>query len=246
MKDQRKLSANAIQAFYHNDFVVDQTRDFLELSRTDPEGGVVDVGGGCGFFARSIQECSGRLVRVIDMDPRSVEVCREHGTEAELGDALNPRHKGDEAVVCFNLILHHLVAQSEGRTRALQQKALGVWHGQAKAVFVNEYIYESFVSTASGWLIYRITKSRALSTICKLISRVIPSFRANTFGVGVRFRAHQEWRELFAESGYEVAGCRIGKPEHISPPLRCLLIREIRRDSFWLIPGSSRLPLVSE
>ena len=236
MNEQRVLSADAIEAFYHENFVADQARDFVELSKGEQQGTVIDMGGGCGFFARCLRESNGRKVRVIDMDPRSVETCRQAGIEAETGDALNPKISGDESVVCFNLILHHLVARSEQKTREMQRSALRVWKGKTQAIFVNEYIYESFFLTASGWLIYQITKSQALSAICKLISRVVPSFRANTFGVGVRFRAHEEWKQLFAEAGYEVVASCIGQAENVSPPLRCLLIRTIRRDSFWLLP----------
>ncbi len=46
------------------------------------------------------------------MDPVSVENCKKRGLEAEMGDATNYEPKGDEAVVCFNLVLHHLVVSS--------------------------------------------------------------------------------------------------------------------------------------
>jgi hypothetical protein len=141
-------------------------------------------------------------------------------------------------VACFNLILHHLVGDSEAATRALQRRALERWRGQARFVFVNEYIYESFVGQLSGWLIYQITSSRVLSWLGRQVARLVPAFRANTFGVGVRFRAHDEWKRVFAEAGYDIAGEITGADEHVSPPLRLLLIRTIRRDSFLLHPRS--------
>jgi hypothetical protein len=151
-----------------------------------------------------------------------------------MGDALAPEPVGDEGIVCFNLILHHLVGAGEGETRALQLGALRAWHGKGVRIFVNEYIYQSLVGQISPRAIYEITASKILSALAKQVGRVIPAFRANTFGVGVRFRSHEQWRRMFAEAGYRVVDTCVGKPEYISPPLRALLIKSIRRDSFLL------------
>lgn len=238
---QRTLSTDQTAAFYHDLFVEDQTSQFISLTDgLTPSGVVVDVGGGCGFFARRLRHLSGRELRVIDMDSSSIDACRSAGLTAERGDALAPSVVGDEDVVCFNLILHHLVNSSESGTRELQLQALKAWLGHANHVFVNEYIYESFVGNLSGWLIFQITSSKLLSSIGRVVARIVPSFRANTFGVGVRFRAHDEWRRLFAQAGYSVRQVALGQPEIVAPPLRLLLIRTIRRDSFLLTPSPSR------
>lgn len=235
--EQRKLAAEQVEAFYHEDFVDDQVRDFGTLMPdAGTRGVVVDVGGGCGFMAKQLQDVIGVATRVIDMDPKSVSACAEIGVDAREGDALAPDLAGDEGSACFNLILHHLVGRNEDETRALQVSALKAWRGVG-AVFVNEYIYESFVPRVSGRLIYEITSSQILSSIGYQIGRVIKSLRANTFGVGVRFRSHDEWRDLFAEAGYIVVGTVIGTPEPVSPPLRGLLIKTIRRDSYRLEPA---------
>jgi hypothetical protein len=234
---QVRLSDTQIEAFYHDQFVKDQVGDFMALVGPQDVRGrvVVDVGGGCGFFAKSLRDATLYSVRVIDSDTRSVEACRQIGVQAECEDALNPRFSNDEGVACFNLILHHLVGPSEKATVDLQCKALALWKGRAPVVFVNEYIYESFLPNVSGRLIFEITKSSILSSIGKLLARLVPAFRANTFGVGVRFRSHSEWRRLFARAGYTVVDSRVGASEDVSPALRLLLIRQIRRDSFLLI-----------
>ena len=87
-------------------------------------------------------------VRVIDMDPESVAQCAARSVPAQVGDALKPPIAGDEACVCFNLILHHLVARDEAGTRKLQLGALTAWKDRSIPLFVNEYIYESFVDRA--------------------------------------------------------------------------------------------------
>jgi hypothetical protein len=236
---QERLSREQIEAFYHDEFVEDQTRHFLQLVEMRQSAKVVvDVGGGCGFFARRLSERTGRRVRVIDFDAGSIEACRRAGVEAVQGDALDPPVMGDEEIVSFNLILHHLVGSSEIATKDLQRRALARWRDHARAIFVNEYIYESYLGNLSGWLIFQITKSRILSAIGRAASAAIPSLRANTFGVGVRFRAHQEWVQEFAEAGYNVKSTAIGSEEPVAVLWRLLLIKCIRRDSFLLEPRS--------
>jgi hypothetical protein len=235
---QRTLSAGQIEAFYHDQFVADQVRHFGALvQRRPPEGKVVvDVGGGCGFFAEQIARQHGVRVRVLDSDGVSVDACRKRSLDAQQGDALAPAFAGDEDIACFNLILHHLVGSSARETRSLQGRALTAWRGHASELFVNEYIYESYVGNVSGALIYAITSSRFLSALARVAARIIPAFRANTFGVGVRFRARREWIELFESAGFEVAASAQGEDERVARPLRLLLIRSIRRDSFLLRP----------
>lgn len=232
---QHRLSAQQVAEFYHDDFVQDQARDFSEMFPTLKDRGViVDMGGGVGYFAECIKTELGYPVRVIDMDPGSVARCIARSVAAHIGDALSPPIKGDEACICFNLILHHLVANDEASTRKLQIGALTSWREREIPLFVNEYIYESFLGNASGRLIFAITSSRILSALARLAARFIPAFKANTFGVGVRFRSHGEWLALFREAGFKVQAVRIGAEEPVKPPLRLLLIKTIRRDSFLL------------
>jgi hypothetical protein len=237
---QRKLSEVQIDAFQHDLFASEQADHFLALTTgapINPQKRLVDVGGGCGHFARLIQHKTGLSVRVIDSDRNSLALCRStYGGEVEAieGDALNPLQVGDEGVVCFNLILHHIIGATESETLNLQRSALNAWDGHAEFLFVNEYAYDSFIPRASGWLIYQITKSRALSFLASVISRYVPSLKANTFGVGVRFRANEEWASLFQRWGYDVVATVRGAPERISLARRLLLIRVTSRDSFLL------------
>lgn len=81
-------------------------------------------------------------------------------------------------------------------------------------------------------------KSPLLSLIGSVISKLIPSLRANTFGVGVRFRNREEWIRVFDSAGYIVKSSSLGQSELVSFARKYLLIRQIRRDSFLLMPRS--------
>lgn len=234
---QRVLKMQQIEEFYHDVFVTTQVRDFVELVEETKlqVKKVVDIGGGCGFFADALAQKTGLDAQVVDMDPGSVKSCIDKGVPAEIGDALNPAQRGDEDIVSFNLILHHLVAASDRETEALQKRAVAVWQRKAKAVFVNEYIYDSYIGNASGWLIYRITASQLLSTLGQFVAKFVPSLQANTFGTGVRFRAHQEWVDLFDRLGFKVAAYRRGSEENVSLARRMLVIKSCRRDSYLLV-----------
>src|SRR3546814_1241482 len=122
MNTQTQLSAEQIAAFYHDEFVEDQVRDFRALIDGDrADKVIVDIGGGCGFFERRLRDVAGERTRVVDMDSRSIEECARLGVEGQIGDALHPVPVGAEHVVTFNLILHHLVGPSEAETRELQE-----------------------------------------------------------------------------------------------------------------------------
>jgi hypothetical protein len=234
---QKTLAAHQVSAFYHDGFVRSQVKHFESIAMPilNNEKVVVDIGGGVGHFAKAIKDRFNIDVRVIDTDPIGVDSAKKLGVDAVIGDALRPLKKGDEGVACFNLILHHLVGSTERETLQMQVDAITAWKSKKIIIFINEYIYDSWFRNIAGWLIYQITKSKGLSAICRLIARFIPSLRANTFGVGVRFRGNQEWRNIFENSGFAIMGEVKGERERVSIPMRLLLIKEIRRDSFVLV-----------
>jgi hypothetical protein len=199
-------------------------------------GKIVDIGGGWGNFAKACSNRSLNMV-VLDSDIQAINFCKEKGISAIHGDALTPPIIGDEDIVCFNLILHHLVGSSEYETYEIQKQALSAWHSTVHAVFISEYIYESFlINDFSGRLIYYITSNTVLSNLCKFVTKFIPSLKANTFGVGVRFRSHNEWRKMFESMGFEIVDTKIGKQHGISLPRRLMLIKGCRVDNFLLKP----------
>lgn len=240
---QKTLSQDQITAFYHDLFVKSQVEDFIALLDSLPTLSiekVIDIGGGCGFFSKALNKRTHFKVSVLDSDMQSLNFCKQAGVDATYGDALKPAITGDEDMICFNLILHHLVSSSEHETYKMQCHALSVWHSTARAIFINEYIYESFIiNDFSGWLIYQITSNSVLSKLGNFVAKFAPSLKANTFGVGVRFRSHKEWCKIFESLGFEIIGTKIGKEEPVSLARRLLLIKNRRRDSFLLKPNKA-------
>lgn len=234
---QRVLAPTRIQEFHHDLFVDTQLQDFEAICtpRLPPGAVVVDMGGGCGFFAAALRQRSGFETRVVDADPTSLRRARELGVEAEPGDALAPAPRGDEDVVCFNLILHHLVGRGSLATRQLQLRALESWRTRGVRLFVHEYVYDSWLpGDASARFIHAVTSSRVLSRLAAIVARFIPALRANTFGVGVRFHGADAWLRLFQAAGWHVVASRRGEEEILSLARAVLLVKSCRRDSFVL------------
>ena len=234
------LNQSQLSQFHIDDFASLQLEYFQELTKGQQkilDKKVVDVGGGSGFFAKKMVEKYPCRVKVIDMDKEAPRKCNEdsnYAIEGFYGDALSPPISGDEGVICFNLVLHHLVGNDNIESTHLQKNAISCWKDQAEVLFVTEYIYESFIKNISGRLIYEITSSKVLSSLAKLVSRFVPALRANTFYTGVRFRSHEEWIGLFKSCGYEVISSVLGTNNNVSLPLRLLLIKHIRVDGFLL------------
>jgi len=111
------------------------------------------------FFAQHLQKQTDYKVMVLEMDPISVQDCHDAGVCAVQGDALSLTINHNCDIVSSNLILHHLVGGTNHETPTLQRQALEVWKPQVKTIFVNEYIYESYLPGSFGWLIYSITKA---------------------------------------------------------------------------------------
>ena len=85
---QIKLDAGQIEAFYHDEFVTSQMRNFeaLVTDRDLKPAVVVDIGGGVGHFAFALSKSPDiGSVRVIDMDPKTQTVRWAVEHAAELG-----------------------------------------------------------------------------------------------------------------------------------------------------------------
>ncbi|NIJ18480.1 glycosyltransferase involved in cell wall biosynthesis [Sphingomonas naasensis] len=243
---QRILAGSQLAAFSHRAFVSEQVADFLAICPVSG-GVVVDLGGGCGHFGSALAGQRPDITpRVVDLDQDAIACCAAAGVEAEHADAITYRPRGDETAACFNLVLHHLVGADEAATRQLQLSALRNWAPTHTPVFVNEYAYDSWFGDTSARLIYAITSSPKLSSLCAFIGKFCPSLRANTLGVGVRFRSRKGWEELFREAGFRVQSVRKGYREEVSLLRRLLLIRSVRRVSFTLVGKKQRLLLVNE
>ncbi len=108
---------------------------------------------------------------------------------------------------------------------------------------MHEICYEGIVvPDSSALLIFQITSSRCISEALRFVGKIIPSLRANTAGIGVRFRPARGWADLASSLGLDLIGTCKGGPEGHSLLRRALLlIREVRRHSLALRPGNGRM-----
>lgn len=240
---QRVLSEEATEAFDHGWLFPAQVEHFAELSRfgRDEAFRLLDVGGGSGLFAEALRERFPRCsVTILDLSAKSIAKAEGRGITAVLGSILDPPPELSAErfdVVVFNMILHHLVGDSDEATERNQKQALRVARGllnKGGRVIFNEYCYSGFVRDGlSGRLIYEITSSKALADVIGFVGRLFPNhLAANTVGVGVRFRPLCEWTRIGVESGLVLERTIDGPSDTPSFVRRILLlIREVRRSS---------------
>jgi SAM-dependent methyltransferase len=248
---QRILPQSAIDAFDTPEGMAEQLQHFKSLLGFNPRSvfSLLDVGGGTGFFASAIQtKFPYAEITILDLNEQSVMKGKQLGLNAIHGSILDPPaevrgRKFD--VVSFNLIFHHIIGGDESSTFDLQSRALtqvrGLLANQGQ-MFVHEICYEGrLFPDLSARLIYEITASRCLSKVLRLVGRAIPALRANTAGIGVRFRPTRGWMALANRSGLEVVNACQGEPEGHSWLRRILLlIREVRRQSLLLRPAKGK------
>jgi hypothetical protein len=224
---QVTLGDAQIAAFNTDRNAAEQSARFVHFARrfsgVTPGRVVVDIGGGNGYFARDLNAATGWTVRVVDSDEKSIRGCLAIGVA------------GVHAVV-FNLVLHHLVGRTESDTTVLQERSLAAWRERARFLMVSEISYDSFFFDITGKLIFLVTSSGLLSKVAAFVGRFVPSLRANTLGVGVRFRSKREWVSFFERCGYRVVEVVDGVPEALPFPLRFLFVKQIRSDYFLLVP----------
>ena len=231
------LSPEQVSEFFHDEFVQDQTRHFTMLVQDFNR--LSDLGGGVGHFAKAISEIYHKPVQVIDLDNESLRLAKENGLEVFYDDIIQTRHADKSDIVSLNLVLHHLVGGSQKKTDSLQVAALSNQANgkmEESKLFINEYVYESYISDEfASWAIFSITSSSFLSTVARQIGRFVPSLKANTLGVGVRFHSLRGWIQLFERAGWKVERHIEGQPEMISVPRRLsFALKSCRRDSFIL------------
>lgn len=134
-------------------------------------------------------------------------------------------------LVCFNWVLHHLVADGYGSSHAFARDALataGRMLAPGGRISVFENLYDGLLlDRMPGWLIYRMTASSRLA-------RFASGQGANTAGVGVCFQSRASWLETFAESGAEVLQTRDGLDWDVPLKWRVFLhVGHLRCGHFW-------------
>lgn len=239
----RKLSDEQVEAFDREYVDADRlarVRSHIDADFPDGRFSFLDVGGGNGRFADqllatypqsrgTVLDNSETLLARNQQDPRKA---LRLGSAGDL-DALD----GQFDLLSMHWLLHHLVGDSYGETRANQCRALGslrrLLTGRGRvSVFENDYV---------GWapdplptyLIYAITASKRLAPVARALG-------ANTAGVGVCFNSHEGWRRLIERAGL----CLVDHSEPDRWQRRipwyaklALGLRDVRVGHYWLQHG---------
>lgn len=206
---------------------------------------ILDIGGGAGYFMAEIKAIFPYAsVTVMDLDGTAVTKAREKGIFAVNGSILEPvpvelyGQKFD--IVCFNLVLHHIVTGRLFGTRHIQKKSLENASSLINTngiLFIHEICYEGAILKGfPGWMIYLLTSSRLLEPFFNAIGKLSRSLFANTTGIGVRYRSDEGWRKIFSEvQVFSFDQSLTGTPEG-HPRLRnfVLGIKSVRRRSYLI------------
>lgn len=200
----RKLKDEQVEAFDQEYVDADRFRLICERIDADfPDGKftLLDVGGGNGRFCDQVLTRYPHARGTV-LDNSEVLLARNRPNPRKslrLGSAADLDSIVDQYdLVSLHWLLHHLVGDRYGETRANQ---LSVLHAAGRrltgrgriSVFENDYL---------GWLpdpfptyaIYAITGSRTLAPVARFLG-------ANTAGVGVCFNSASGWTRMMEASG---------------------------------------------
>ena len=240
--EQRILRRDALDVFHGEGQFALQIEHFKECYNYDRDSNftLLDVGGGVGYFVLALQqEFPNMRATILDLDESAISKAKSNGLDAVVGSVLKPPpsiHLQKFDIVCFNEVLHHIIAASDRNTCKLQQLALLRAKGlasQAGSIFINELCYEGKVfSDSSSAIIFHLLTNPLLSKIVASISAFVPSLKANTVGVGIRFRPYGGWVRLIESAGFQLSKKCEGAVEKPSFAKRLLLnIRHAQRVS---------------
>lgn len=244
---QKIPTKKILERFYTNEGLALQLNHFKEVYSNELNNSinVLDIGGGEGYFMHEVKEIFPlSSVSILDIDSFAVLKAKERGINAVKGSILENSQieKCDQKfdVICFNLVLHHIVTGKFFGTRHIQVKSLenaSKLLNSNGTLFIHEICYEgSFLNNFPGHLIYLLTSSRLLEPFFSLIGKLSPSLFANTIGTGVRYRSDQGWRSVFADTtNFSLEKILIGESEG-HPRFRNIVlgIKSVRRKSFIL------------
>ncbi|MBD3399279.1 MAG: methyltransferase [Candidatus Coatesbacteria bacterium] len=214
---------------------------FRFFDRSFPKGAfhLLDVGGGAGYFADYILEARpGCRVTVLDISPGLLERNRPHRRKRLiLGDALqlDELPSGETFnIICFNLVLHHLLATDETSTRRLRidvlRRAATLLRRCGRILIIEPLYLGMFHVDIPSILVYRLTRSQFFAPLCKRLG-------ARTAGEGVLFQPGNRWLHTFEDAGLEIQDQYIFGPWEINPLYKIALnIASIRTGIFWLAP----------
>lgn len=170
--------------------------EFLNNKKKSSLNGL-DIGGGCGTFAKTIVENTSLDINIDILDPSKLALDNFDKSEKtnlipQYFNSFESNKKYD--FIILKTVLHHIIGIDENTTLKLQEefitKAVSMLNDDG-VLFVEENFYEGWLKTdITGKLIFFWTK-------LKIIESVIRFLGANTAGEGVRFRSRDNWRKIF-------------------------------------------------
>lgn len=163
----------------------------------------VDVGGGNGLFAdRVLANYPQSQGTVLDSSELLLSKNTKNTRKKIIrADALDLVNFGNYDIIFCNWVLHHLV-----KTGSYTQttKNLEIFFDSSRKVLssrgrlsIFEIDYNGFIDDLPGKSIFHLTSS-------KFIAPLTSKLGANTAGVGVCFRSHNEWVRKIEKSGYKI------------------------------------------
>ncbi len=233
----RTLDDSQLEQFddeYVSDDVWQEIEPAIAASFPDGRFTFIDIGGGNGRFAdrmlAAFPECVGTVLDTSQLlldrntsNPRKSLLCESAQNIGTLGERFD--------VACLHMVLHHLIGETYGETRAnieAQLRATAAVLSDRGRISIFENLYDGWwVDGAPGRIIYRLTSSRRLRS-------VVGRMGANTAGVGVCFLSEKEWRSTVARSGLRIESEHVTEPRDIPRAWNVFLhVRSVRRGHFW-------------
>lgn len=208
------------------------------IAEAFPDGdfSFLDVGGGNGVFADQILErfpkARGTLLdnsyTLLDRNKPNVRKRLVYGSAMDLEKTFKDQTFD---LIFFNWILHHLVADSYGKSvdniRACLMAAQGITSARGY-ISVYENMYNGWlISNVPGRLVFFLTSNERLAPLVR-------KFGANTAGVGVCFLSKNAWGKLLAAAGLKPLHSTDDKPWETKFLYRLFLgIRDRHIRNYW-------------
>ncbi|MCL2508967.1 MAG: class I SAM-dependent methyltransferase [Oscillospiraceae bacterium] len=193
-----------------------------------------DVGGGGGHFANEVKNYFDK--RNTDVSVNVIDYARYDNwsllenirfVEESALTALEKLPDNSADVIFFNLMLHHLVADTYRKSREAQRKILEITRKKIKSggyVFIYETSTQNpLLGDLSTPVVYFMTSAKL-----PLLTKAARKLGSQSAGVGVCFLSQEKWLKTLKDTGFELLDSS-GEPYFWKKKLL------IRQKFFWFV-----------